>query len=88
MFVNTTVKTLDMGEEKGEVGVGSADQHNDDNDRGEEEGGYHNDAWRRMILMSVVDGVTDSRSCSHMNSSGELPQSSLLPSLCLALYLQ
>ncbi len=77
MSVDTAIETLDAGEEEGEGNGGRTDQYNDDEDRGEEVQGNHNNTCGQMIPKSVVAGVTNSRYRSHTNSSGRLPQPSL-----------
>jgi hypothetical protein len=85
---NTTVETLNAGEEGGEANGERTDQHNNDDDKGEEEGGNCKDARGWTISTFVVARVSHRRSCSHTNSSDGLPQLLLSPSLSLSAYLQ
>jgi hypothetical protein len=75
--VDIAVKMLDTREEEGEGNRGRTDRYNNDNDGGDEEGDNCDNAHKQMILTSVIAGVTNSRSHSHMNSSDRLLQSSL-----------
>ncbi len=80
MSVNTDVKTHDVGEEEGEANGGRMDRHDNDNNKGEEEGVDCNDACGWTIPTSIVARVTDRRSRSHTNSSDRPPRLlSLLP---------
>jgi hypothetical protein len=78
--VNTDVKMHDVGEEEEEANGGRMDWHDDDNNKGEEEGVDRDDACGQTIPTSIVARVTDSRSRSHTNSSDRPPRLlSLLP---------
>jgi hypothetical protein len=79
---------LDAGEEEGEADGGRMDQHDNDNDGGEEEGGDCNNVHGPTISMCVVAGVTNSRSCFCTISSNGPSQLLLLLLTRTSLYLQ